>query len=145
MSEVPYKSAGQMGQDVAAGRVPVLISSIAAARSFTDAGSIRSIAIFSARRFPTLPAVPTVDETLPGTVLDGFFAVVAPARTPREIVEKFNKAVGDFLRTPDAPKRLADIGLGTSGAGTPESTAKYIADEQQHWRDLARELKIEAQ
>ena len=145
MSEVPYKSAAQMGQDVAAGRVPVLVSSIAAARTFMDSGNIRPIAIFSGRRFPTLPDVPTVAETLPGTVLDGFFAVVAPAHTPADIVLKFNRAVDQFLKTPEAPKRLADIGLGTSGAGTPESTAKYIADEQQHWRDLAIELKLEQQ
>ena len=61
------------------------------------------------------------------------------------MIQKFNHAVADFLKTEDAPKRLADIGLGTSGAGTPESTAKYIADEQQHWRDLAKELRIEQQ
>ena len=145
MSEVPYHSAAQMSQDVAAGRVPVLISSIAAARTFMDTGDIRPIAIFSSRRFPTLPNVPTVAETIPDTVLDGFFAVVAPAGTPVPMIQKFNHAVAEFLKTEDAPKRLADIGLGTSGAGTPESTAKYIADEQQHWRDLAKELRIEQQ
>ena len=145
MSEVPYRSASQMVQDVAAGRVPVLISSIAAARSFMDMGDVRAIAIFSSRRFPTLPNVPTVAETLPDTVLDGFFAVVAPTGTSGNVVLKFNQAVENFLKTEDAPKRLADIGLGTSGAGTPESTAKYIADEQQNWRQLAKELKIEQQ
>ena len=145
MTEVPYKSAAQMGQDVAAGRVPVLVSSMAVARTFLEAGNIRPIAVFSARRFPTMPDMPTVSETLPGTVLDGFFAVVAPAKTPVEIVSKFNAAVAAFLKTPDAPKRLADIGLGTSGAGTPQSTASYIAKEQAHWRELAKELNIEQQ
>ncbi len=145
MAEVPYKSAAQMVQDVVAGRVPVLVSSIAVVRSFIDTGDLKSIAIFSGRRFPTLPNMPTVAETLPGTVMDGFFAVVAPARTPPDIIAKFNKAVDVFLKTPEAPERLAAIGLGTSGAGTPESTARYIADEQQHWRELALELKIEPQ
>ena len=145
MAEVPYNSAAQMVQDVVAGRVPVLVSSIAVVRSFIDSGDVKSIAVFSGRRFPTLPNMPTVSETLPGTVMDGFFAVVAPARTPPDIIAKFNKAVDVFLKTPEAPGRLAAIGLGTSGAGTPESTARYIADEQQHWRELAIELKIEPQ
>jgi tripartite-type tricarboxylate transporter receptor subunit TctC len=145
MIEVPYRSAAQMTQDVAAGRVPVLITSIAASRAFLDNGNIRAIAVFSSRRFPTLLNVPTVAETLPNTVLDGFFAVVAPVGTPKDIVLKFNRAVGEFLKTEEAPKRLADLGLGTSGTGTPESTAKYIADEQHSWRELAKELKIEPQ
>ena len=145
MAEVPYKSAAQMIQDVVAGRIPVLVSSIAVVRSFVDSGEIRPIAIFSGRRFPTLPDVPPVADTLPGTIMDGFFAVVAPARTPPEIIAKFNRAVDDFLKTPEAPARLAAIGLGTSGAGTPETTARYIAEEQQRWRELAIELKIEPQ
>ena len=145
MTEVPYKAAAQMVQDVAAGRVPVMISSIAVVRPFLESGNMRQIAVFSSRRFPTMQDMPTVAETLPGTVLDGFFAVVAPARTPADIVAKFNAAVGAFLKTPDAPKRLADIGLGTSGAGTPQSTADYIAKEQELWRKLAIELKIEQQ
>ena len=145
MTKVPYKSAAQMGQDVAIGRVPVLISSIALAQTFLNAGSIRPIAVFSGRRFPTMPDMPTVSETLPAVVIDGFFVVVAPAKTPPDTINKFNAAIEEFLKTPDAPKRLADIGLGTSGAGTPESTARYIADQQAHWRELARELKIEQQ
>lgn len=145
MTEVPYKSAPQMAQEVAAGRVPVLVSSIAVARPMLEAGNLRPIAVFSARRFATMPDMPTVAETLPGAVLDGFFAVVAPAKTPKDIVAKFNAAVGAFLQTPEAPKRLAEIGLGTSGAGTPESTAEFIAKEQAHWRELAIELKIEQQ
>lgn len=145
MTEVPYRSAAQMAQDVGGARVPVMISSIAVARPFLESGDLRAIAVFSTRRFPTMPDMPTVSETLPGAVLDGFFAVVAPAKTPKDIVSKFNAAVGEYLKTPDAPKRLADIGLGTSGAGTPESTADYIAKEQAHWRKLAVELKIEQQ
>jgi len=145
MTAVSYKSAAQMGQDVAAGRVPVMISSIAVARPFLNGDAIRPLAVFSGRRFPTMPDVPTVSESLPGVVLDGFFVVVAPARTPPEIITKLNAAIAEFLKTPEAPTRLADIGLATSGAGTPESTALYLAQEQARWRELAVELKIEPQ
>ncbi len=145
MTQIPYKSAAQMAQDASIGRVPVLVSSIALARPFLDAGSLRPIAVFSSRRFPTMPDMQTVSETLPGVIIDGFFVVVAPAKTPADVINKLNAAIEVFLKTPDAPKRLADIGLGTSGAGTPESTAHYIADQQAHWRELAKELQIEQQ
>ncbi len=145
MTEVSYKSAAQMAQDVAAGQVSVLVSSIAATQSFVDRGDIRPLAVFSGRRFAGLPDLPTVSETLPGTVLDGLFAVVAPAGTPPALIERFNRAVAQFLKTPEAPERLKAIGLGTSGAGTPESTAALIRKEQQHWREVASELDIQPQ
>ena len=145
MSEVSYKSAPQMAQDVAAGQVPVLVSSIAASKVFLDSGDIRPLAVFSSRRFPGLPNLPIVAVSLPGVMLDGFFVIVAPAGTPADIVERFNKAVAQFLKTPEAPQRLNAMGLATSGAGTPASTAEFIRVEQKRWRDLAVELAIEAQ
>src|SRR3954471_5248457 len=82
--EVPYRSAAQMTQDVASGVNQVMMSSIAAARSIVETGRVGRIAIPSARRFRGLPDLPTVGETLPGVVLEGFFAVVGPAGTPPE-------------------------------------------------------------
>ena len=145
MSEVSYRSAAQMSQDVAAGHVPVLVSSIAVAQPFVDSGDLRPLAVFSDRRFPGMPELPTVAETVPGVVINGFFAVVAPAGVPDAIVTRMNAAVGSFLRTPDAQQRLAALGLATSGAGTPATTADYIREEQQRWRELAKELAIEPQ
>ncbi len=145
MAEVSYKSAPQMAQDVAAGQVPVLISSIAASQVFVDSGDIRPLAVFSSRRFPGLPNLPIVGETVPGVMLDGFFVIVAPAGTPADMVERFNKAVAQFLNTPEAPQRLNALGLASSGAGTPASTAEFIRVEQKRWRDLAVELNIERQ
>jgi tripartite-type tricarboxylate transporter receptor subunit TctC len=145
MSEVAYRSTAQMLQDVAAGQVPLLISSVVAAQGFVDKGDLRRIAIFSGRRFPGLPDLPTVDETLPGTIIDGFFGVVAPKGTPSPMIERINQAVASFLKAPDIKQRLHDIGLDSSGPRTPEQSAEFIADQQQHWRDLAKELKIEAQ
>lgn len=121
MAEVSYKSAPQMVQDVAAGQVPVLISSIAATQPFVDSGDVRPLGVFSGRRFPGLPDLPTVSETLPGVVLDGFFVIVAPAGTPADIVERFNKAVAQFLRSPEAPQRLNTMGLASSGAARPRA------------------------
>jgi len=78
MVEVPYRSAAQMANDVASGVIPVLISSMAASNAMVQAGKIRRIALSSSNRFPPLPELPTISETVPGVTMDGWFVLVAP-------------------------------------------------------------------
>lgn len=143
--EVPYRSAAQMTQDVASGVNQVMISSIAAARSVVDAGKVRPIAITSKTRFRGLPDLPAVSETLPGIAIDGFFGIVAPAGTPADIVARLNREIAEYLKGPEIQQRLISFGLATEGAGTPESTAQFIREEQGRWRALAQELGVEPQ
>jgi tripartite-type tricarboxylate transporter receptor subunit TctC len=145
MVEVPYRSAAQMLQDVASGTVPVLISSLALANSMVQAGKIRRIALSSSNRFPLLPDLPVIAETVPGVIMDGWFAVMAPAGIAPDIVARMNKEIGEFVKADDFKTRLAGFGLATNGAGTPQSTAAFIAREQEKWRSLAKELDIQPQ
>ena len=145
MVEVPYRSASQMVQDVASGTVPVLISSMAASNSMVQAGKIRRLAISSSQRFPPQPELPTINETVPGVTMDGWFVLVGPAGMPADIVQRMNREVGEFLKGDGIKERLAGFGLATSGAGTPQSTGEFIANEQEKWRALAQELNIERQ
>jgi tripartite-type tricarboxylate transporter receptor subunit TctC len=96
-------------------------------------------------RFPGLPDLPALNETLPGVVVDGWFGVVAPAGTPAEIVARVNREIGEFLKSPEIQQRLISFGLATNGSGTPESTAQLIREMQAHWQALARELDIQPQ
>jgi tripartite-type tricarboxylate transporter receptor subunit TctC len=143
--EVPYRSAAQMTQDVASGVNQVMISSVAAAQSVVDAGKVRRIAITSKTRFRGLPDLPAVSETLPGIAVDGFFAIVAPAGTPADIVARLNREIAEYLKSPEVQQRLISFGLATEGAGTPAGTAQFIRNEQDHWRALAQELDVEPQ
>ena len=143
--EVPYRSAAQMTQDVASGVNQVMMSSIAAAEALFQAGKVRRLAVTSGRRFPGLPDLPSLQETVPGVVMDGFFAIVAPSGTPREIVERLNRAIGEHLAGPDIQQRLLSFGVATQGAGTPESTAQFIRQSQDEWRAVGRELAVEPQ
>jgi tripartite-type tricarboxylate transporter receptor subunit TctC len=145
LAEVPYRSAAQMGQDVASGVAQVLMSSIAAANPFIQAGKLRRIAITSGTRFPGLPDLPSVSETLPGVVMNGWFAVVAPAGIPADIVVRLNREIREYLKGPEIQQRLLSFGLATDGAGTPESTGRFIRQEQERWRALAKELDIQPQ
>ncbi len=82
MVEVPYRQGSQMLQDVAGGTVPVLISSMALVTGMVQAGKIRRIALSASNRFPLLPDLPMIAETVPGVTIDGWFAVMAPAGSP---------------------------------------------------------------
>ena len=145
MIEVPYRSAGQMVQDVASGVVPVLIASLAASNAMVQAGKLRYLAISSFKRFPILPDIPTMNETVPGVQMDGWFVLVAPAGTPAEIVQRLNHEADAVLSRKDIQDRIISFGLATTGAWTPERTAEFIAREQDKWRALAAELNIERQ
>ncbi len=143
--EVPYRASAQMTQDAASGTVQVLMSSIAAARAMVEAGKLRRLAVTSVSRFPTLPDLPSVSEFAPGVVMNGWFAVVAPAAPPSAVVARLNREIGEYLKGPDIQQRLHDFGLATEGAGTPASTAQFIRADQEQWRALAKELDLQPQ
>lgn len=145
LAEVPYRAVGQMTQDVAAGELQVMVSSIAAARAVVDLGKVRRLAVTSERRFPTLPDLPSVSEYVPGVVMNGWFAVVAPAGVSSDIVERLNREIEVYLKGEEIQNRLLTFGLATEGAGTPESTGAFIREEQARWRALAKELEIKPQ
>ena len=137
--EVPYRSAAQMTQDVASGVNQVMMSSIAAANAVVQAGKMRGLAVTSGKRFPGLPDLPSLQETVPGMVMDHFFAIVAPVGTSAEMVARLNREIRQHLKGPEIQDRLLALGLATEGGGTPESTAQTIQREQEQ-RALGKEL-----
>jgi tripartite-type tricarboxylate transporter receptor subunit TctC len=145
MVEVPYRATAQMLQDTAAGTVQLMISAVAASDAFVKAGKLRRIAISSEKRFPGMEDLPTIGETLPGFVIDGWFAVVAPTGTPPAIVQRLNEAIGQFLQSAEIRQRMIAFGLAASGASTLQSAAEFIRADQERWRNLVKELGLEPQ
>jgi tripartite-type tricarboxylate transporter receptor subunit TctC len=143
--EVPYRSAAQMTQDVASGVNQAMMSSIAAAESVVQAGKVRRLAVTSGKRFPGLPELPSLQETVPGVVMDGFFAIVAPSGAPGEVIARLNREIAEYLKRTDIQERLLSLGLATEGAGTPESTAQFIRQSQEEWRAVGKELDVQPQ
>jgi tripartite-type tricarboxylate transporter receptor subunit TctC len=143
--EVPYRSAAQMTQDVASGVNQVMMTSIVAANGVVQAGKVRRLAITSEQRFPGLPDLPSLRETVPGVVIDGFFAIVAPAATPVDVIAQLNRHIDQYLGGAEIHARLLALGLDTAGGGTPESTAQTIRTEQERWRAVGKELNVEPQ
>jgi tripartite-type tricarboxylate transporter receptor subunit TctC len=145
MVEVPYRSPAQMATDVASGRVPATVSSLAASGAMIQAGKIRPLGWFSSKRFSYQPGTPTVAETVPGVAIDAWFIIVAPTGTPTEAINRLNQEINEVLKAGDIGVRFAKVGLGVSGTGTPDSLAEFIRGEQEKWRLLALELNLEAQ
>ena len=143
--EVPYRSAGQLTQDVASGVNQVMMSSIAASLAVVQSGKVRPLAILSERRFPSLPDLPPLRDAVPGLAMNGFFAIVAPAGTPPDVIAKLNHEIDEYLEAANVQAKLLTFGLATGGGGTPESTAQAIRAEQDQWKAVAKELDVEPQ
>jgi tripartite-type tricarboxylate transporter receptor subunit TctC len=142
--EVPYKSTPQMLQEAATGTTQMTISSLGAVTGYANQGRLRPIALSSNRRFPGLD-IPTSDETLGNFHIDGWMALVAPAATPDEIVQRLNREVYAHLTEEEVKKRLLSLAVAPSRPRTTTETADFIAAERSHWRVIAEELKITPQ
>ena len=134
-----------MLQDAASGNIQLMISSLTAVKSFAESGKLRRIAVSSEKRFPGLEDLPTIGETLPGFGIEGWFALVAPTGTPATMIQRVNRDIDAFLSEPEVRARLISLGLATSGAGTPESTGRFIQTEKDRWKALVKELDIQPQ
>ncbi|MGA7433162.1 MAG: tripartite tricarboxylate transporter substrate binding protein [Xanthobacteraceae bacterium] len=143
--EVPYRSSAQMTQDVASGLNQVMMSSIAAATAVVQTEKVRQLAVTSDKRFPVMPNLPALREIVPGVVMNGFFAIVAPAGTPAAAVARLNAEIGTYLENPDVQNRLLSLGVVAAGKNTPASSADIIRQEQEQWRAYGKELNVEPQ
>jgi tripartite-type tricarboxylate transporter receptor subunit TctC len=98
-------------------------------------GSVRALGVTSAQRWPSVPDIPAISETVPGYEAAVFYGMSAPKGTPPEIVEILNKAVNDVLKDPKLIERFAALG----GVPKPMTSAEYgrlIADETEKWRNV---------
>jgi tripartite-type tricarboxylate transporter receptor subunit TctC len=126
---VPYKGNAPALTDLLGGHVEMIFSGVPALVPHIESGRIRAIAIGSLKRFPALPKVPTFDESgLKGYEATTWFGLLAPAKTPREIITRLNAEVGKAIQSPDIQQRFTNEGLEPMG-GSAESFAKFIRAE----------------
>ena len=118
------------------GDVPALIQMI-------KAGRLRPIAVTTAKPVAGLETVPSIAEVIPGFDYAGFMAIVAPAGTPREAIQRFNRDLDTVLSDKEMAAKLLAVGPMTEGAGTPEQMAAFLQSEHTRWAKLTRELGIQ--
>ena len=132
MLHVPYKGAGPALTDLIAGQVHVLFDNLPSSAPHIRGGAIRALAVTSAQREPSMPALPTVGDTVPGYEATAWFGIGMPKGTPREIIDKVNAEVNRALADPKIRDRLAELG-GKPIAGTPEDFGRVIVAETEKW------------
>ena len=132
MVHIPYKGAGPVLTDLIGGQVQVFFDNLPSSAGHIKGGSIRALAVTSAAREPSFPALPTVADTVPGYEATAWFGVGMPKGTPREAIDKMNAAVNKALADPKMRERLAQLG-GAPIPGTPEDFGKVIAAETEKW------------
>jgi len=142
MLHVPYKGA-QSVLDTIAGRTHITVQGIPAIAGAVQRGELRALAVSSAKRLPELPGVATFSETLPGMEVMGWFAVVAPSRTPPEPIQRMNLELNRLLLDSDVSQKLRALGVYFEGSGTPDQVDAFFRSERERWSRIARELRIE--
>lgn len=139
---VPYKGSGPAMTDLIAGRLDFAFSTIAAARSFITQGKLRALATTGTERSPEFPNAPTVAETIPGFKVLFWTGLLAPAKTPPEILEKLNDAVRQALATDTIKEALKKTGESTNYLPVKQSKA-FFADESRRWASVISEANIQ--
>jgi tripartite-type tricarboxylate transporter receptor subunit TctC len=135
MVHVPYRGSALAFPDVISNKVQLIFDNLPTAIEQARGGSVRALGVTSPQRWPGLPDVPAIAETVPGYEATVFYGMSAPSGTPPEIVEILNKAVNEALKDPKLIERFAVIG-GVPKPMTPAGYGKLIADETEKWRKV---------
>jgi tripartite-type tricarboxylate transporter receptor subunit TctC len=129
---VPYPSIPQSLQDVAAGRIPMIVEGMPGLSGAIQARSIKPLAVTSTKRLPNFPDVPTVAEAIPGFSVTAWFALMAPAKTPNEIVQIVSRDLRAVVNQPDLQQKFEALGALVRPT-SPAETADFIREQQNSW------------
>lgn len=139
MQHIPYKGRASAIPDLLGGRVTMMFDNMPSSLPLVREGKLRALGVTSAKRSPAAPDIPTLAEAgLPGFEAVSWFALFAPANTPRPIVDKLQAEVSKILKSPEISKRLLDLGLEPAG-GTSDELAAYQKSEIAKWSKVVKD------
>ncbi|QWE17510.1 tripartite tricarboxylate transporter substrate binding protein [Polynucleobacter sp. AP-Nino-20-G2] len=138
MLHIPYKGSAPAVTDLLGGQVDSMFDNTPSALPHVQSGKLRAIAVTSAQRSPSVPDVPTLAESgYPNFDVQSWFALVAPAGTPKPIIDKLNSALNKALTAPDVRQRLQELAA-TPEPGTPEKMRDFSIAEVKRWREVVK-------
>lgn len=144
LEHIPYKSAGNALTAVLAGEVQVSFLSPLTAHSQLKGGKLKALAVSSATRFASVPEIPSAAEAgIPGMEAKLWFGLFAAAKTPRPIVMKLNREIGDILRNPETKEAILKQGIETTPS-TPEELGAWVKNELARWTPIIKATGIKA-
>jgi tripartite-type tricarboxylate transporter receptor subunit TctC len=142
LTHVPYKGATQAATDVAAGQIPVGFQGLGTVAPLVRGNSLKLIGVTTEKRLPQFPDVPTVSESgLPGFFFNSWFAILAPAGTPKEIIAKLNVEVLKALADPEIRNKLENLGFTVRGS-SPEELGALTRDQLAKYARVIKEMGI---
>ncbi|WP_210340443.1 tripartite tricarboxylate transporter substrate binding protein [Bradyrhizobium sp. CCBAU 51753] len=140
---IPYKGTGPALTDLLGGHIPMAFAPIPASHTNVAAGKLRALAVTSSARSGLLPDVPTIAEAgLPGFDASLYYGLVAPAGTPRPVIDKLNKALHAALTSEEVKRQLGNDGTDIT-PGTPEDYADFIDKDEKKWAQLVKASGVE--
>ena len=144
MVHVPYKSTGAAVPELLSGQIQLMVAGMLAMRPSFDSGKVRALAVTTAQRWPALPKLPAIAETVPGYEAGTYYGLFAPKGTPQAIVDRINAEVNRILQDGSIKKTLEAQGM-APGGGTPAKFAQRVKSEYDGWVKVVREtgLKVE--
>ena len=143
-THIPYKGGGPLMNDAVAGHVPLSIGSVFVTKPHIDNKRLRPLAVTTSTRTRELPDVPTVAESgYPGFNAPAWWAVLAPAKTPPEILKRMNEEINKALKNPEIAKKLSAQGIDVVG-GTPEAARVFIEKQMDIWAKVVKDNGIKA-
>jgi tripartite-type tricarboxylate transporter receptor subunit TctC len=144
LRQIPYRGSSPALQGLLAGDVDLMFDNLGVSLALVEAGKLKLLAVASPSRLPALPDVPTIAETLPGFEAVAWYGIVAPPKTPKEIVDTINADVNEALRQPELQGHLKKLSAEIFG-GSVEKTSRYMQEEVDRWRAVIKAANIEIQ
>ncbi len=143
MTHVPYKGAAPAVQDLVAGRIDLMLDPTVSSGGFVKQGKLRALAVTTARRTPLLPELPTLAEAgVPGYEFSAWFLMVAPAKTPVDVIAKVNQEIARMNADPQAKERFAALGAEPAPNLSSAAVSTFIDTEIKRWAKVVKEANI---
>ena len=141
---IPYKGGGQAMADALGGNIPLVYTAVAGAYTHVTAGKLHPVAVSSLRRAPSLPDVPTfIEAGVPDFEASSWVGILAPAKTPRPIIDRLNKELSAVLTTPEIVAKLEKLGI-TATPGTPEQFGEQMRRDLDKYGKVVKAAGIKA-
>jgi tripartite-type tricarboxylate transporter receptor subunit TctC len=140
---VPYKGSSQSITDVVNGQIAYTIETVPAVAGLAKAGKLRALAVTSARRAEALPEVPTIGETLRGYEMFGWIGLMAPAGTPKNVVERLSTETRKIMQDPEIKKRFLAAGMEPAG-NTPAEFTEFMKQQNDRYAAIVKQSGVKA-
>ncbi|MEO6565918.1 MAG: tripartite tricarboxylate transporter substrate-binding protein, partial [Casimicrobiaceae bacterium] len=142
---VPYKGGGQAISDALGGNIPLVFTAVAGAQQYVKSGKLTAIAVSSARRSSSLPDVPTfIESGVKDFEVNSWVGILAPAKTPRAVIDKLNRELNAVLTTPEIVEKLAVLGIAAT-PGTPEAFGAQLSNDLAKYGKVVKAAGIKAE